>query len=116
MTGRRRHSTRGRWICRLLGEALSLACMALVVWGCWRQIVINIDNIQPVTGLPVSIIYVAGLACCAGIGVLNLMTLGRLVSGRVSDAELVVGAESEELTAFEAQQKEALNKTGVGKP
>ncbi|WP_244607039.1 TRAP transporter small permease [Bosea sp. CS1GBMeth4] len=94
----------GRWWCRLAVEALSLLCMAMLVTGCWQQAAINLDNHQPVTGVPVAVTYFAGLAGGVGIGALNLAALARLLTGRMAESELVVGAESEELAAFENQQ------------
>lgn len=94
----------GRWWCRLAVEALSLLCMAMLVVGCWQQAAINIDNHQPVTGVPVAVTYLAGLLGGLGIGALNLGALARLLTGNMADEALIVGAESEELTAFEAQQ------------
>ena len=97
--------TRGRWWCRLFAETLSFVCMVLLIVGCWRQTVINIDNLAPITGAPLAIPYAAGLLCGAGIAAINLMTLWRLVTGQIADGELVIGIESEELAGFEATQK-----------
>lgn len=94
----------GRWVCRLLAEALSLLCMGMLVVGAWQQSVINLANALPVTGLPQAVIYIAGLVCGLGIGALNVVTIARLLTGGMRDDELVVGAESEELTAFEAHR------------
>lgn len=94
----------GRWWCRLAVEVLSLLCMAMLVVGCWQQAAINLANHQPVTGVPVAVTYLAGLLGGLGIGALNLAALARLLGGRMPDEELIVGAESEELTAFEAHQ------------
>ncbi|WP_439497823.1 TRAP transporter small permease [Bosea sp. (in: a-proteobacteria)] len=96
----------GRWWCRLAAEGLSLLCMVLVVIGCWKQSVINIDNIAPVTGIPMAITYIAGLVCGTGIAALNLISLAKLLTGRIPDNELIIGTESEELAAFEAKQAE----------
>jgi TRAP-type C4-dicarboxylate transport system permease small subunit len=96
----------GRWWCRLAAEALSLGCMVLLVIGCWQQSVINIDNYAPVTGIPLAVTYIAGLVCGLGIGALNLIALFELVTGRMPDAALIAGAESEEMAAFEAKQHE----------
>lgn len=93
----------GRWWCRFAAESLSLLCMAMLVVGCWRQSVINIDNYAPVTGIPLAITYIAGLFCGLGIGALNMIALFDLVTGRMPDSALVVGAESEEMAAFEAK-------------
>ena len=89
---------RGRWWCRLFNEALSLVAMILLALGCWRQTLINLDNLSPITSTPVAVIYVAGLACGAGIAALNVLTLWRLVTGRIPPDRLVIGVESEELT------------------
>ncbi|WP_066475300.1 TRAP transporter small permease [Bosea sp. WAO] len=94
----------GRWWCRLAVEVLSLLCMALLIIGCWQQAVINIDNHAPITGIPMAAVYFAGLAGGLGMGALNLIALARLLTGRMPDSELVFGAESEEVTAFEASQ------------
>ena len=70
-----------RRFCALLAEAASLLCMGLIVVGCWRQIVINIDNYAPITGLPLAVTYMAGLACGLGIGGLNLLAVLALLKG-----------------------------------
>lgn len=97
---------RGRWLARLVAESLSLFCMGLLVFGCWQQSSLNMANLSPVMGVPTAIFYIAGLACGLGIGAINLVTLIRLLMGRVPPGELVIGAESEELAAFETQNRE----------
>lgn len=96
---------RGRWWCRLAAELLSLICMAMLAAGSWTQTALNLDNHAPVTGVPLAITYLAALLCGLGIGALNLQSIVALLRGRLSDEELVVGTESEELAAFEAHQK-----------
>jgi TRAP-type transport system small permease protein len=97
---------RGRWLARVIAEALSLFCMTLLVWGCWQQSSINMSNLSPVMGVPTAIFYVAGLACGLGIGVINVVTLGRLLTGTLPPDQLITGAESEELAALEAHSQE----------
>lgn len=97
---------RGRWLARLVAESLSLFCMGLLVFGCWQQSSLNMANLSPVMGVPTAIFYIAGLACGLGIGAINLITLIRLLTGRVPPGELVIGAESEEMAGFEAQRQE----------
>jgi len=95
----------GRWLCRLASESLSLLCMALLIAGCWTQTVINLDNHAPVSGIPLAVTYLAGLLCGLGIGTLNILAILSLLRGTMSEEDLVIGAESEELSAFEAQQQ-----------
>lgn len=97
---------RGRWYARILAEALSLGCMVLLAWGCWDQSVINLNNLSPVMGVPTAVFYIAGLACGLGIGAVNAVTLFRLLTGRLPPDQLITGAESEELAAFEAHNQE----------
>lgn len=87
-----------RWWCRLLSETLSLVAMILVTVGCWRQTVLNLANLSPITGTPVAVIYMAGLACGVGIAALNVMTLVYLVTGRIPPEKLIVGVESEDMS------------------
>lgn len=89
----------GQKACRILSEALSLLCMALVVIGCWRQIVINIDNYAPITGIPLAVSFMAAFACGTGIAVLNLIALWRIATGRMTPDEYIVGTDSEEFAA-----------------
>lgn len=97
---------RGRWLARLIAETLSLLCMGMLVWGCWLQSSINLTNLSPVMGVPTAVFYMAGLACGLGIGAINIVTLIRLVTGTMPADQLISGAESEEMAAFEAQQQE----------
>jgi TRAP-type C4-dicarboxylate transport system permease small subunit len=89
----------GQKFCRYLSEALSLLCMVLVVIGCWRQIVINIDNYAPITGIPLAVTFMAAFVCCIGIAALNIIAIFRLLTGRMQPDEYVVGTESEEFAA-----------------
>lgn len=97
---------KGRWWCRFVAEALSVICMLLLIVGCWRQTLINLHNHAPITGAPLAIPFAAGLVGGIGILMVNLITLYRLVSGRISDAELVGTVESEDLARLEAQKSE----------
>ena len=91
----------GRWWCRFFAECLSIVCMVLLVVGCWRQTLINLDNHAPITGVPLAVIYVAGLVCGLGIAVINVLTLWRLVSGQIPPDQLIIGVESEELASVD---------------
>lgn len=92
---------RGRWICRLLVELLSLGAMSLLVVGAWSQTVINTHNPAPITGIPLAVTYLAAVACGVGIGAMNLMNLVALFRNSMTDDELIVGATSEDDVAHE---------------
>jgi TRAP-type C4-dicarboxylate transport system permease small subunit len=91
----------GRWWCRLAAEAFSVICMILLIVGCWRQSLMNIDNLAPITGAPLAIPYIAGLLGGIGIAAVNLITIWRLLTGQIPDDQLVVGAESEDLAQLD---------------
>ncbi|CAN1499079.1 DctM TRAP-type C4-dicarboxylate transport system, small permease component [Rhabdaerophilaceae bacterium] len=91
----------GRKLCRGLSQVLSIVCLGLVLLGSWRQIVINIDNFAPITGIPLATTFMAAFAGGLGILALNVIALFRLLSGRMQPGEYVVGVESEELAALE---------------
>lgn len=93
---------RGRLVCRFATESLSLLCMGLLVSGCWTQTLLNLENHAPVSGIPLAVTYMAGLACGLGIGALNLLALIALFRGTMSDDELVIGTMPEELISLES--------------
>lgn len=93
----------GQKLCRGVAEALSIVCIGLVLLGSWRQIIINIDNYAPITGIPLAVTFMAAFLGGLGILVLNFIALFRLVTGRMRPEEYVIGVESEELASVEAQ-------------
>ena len=86
----------GQKACRALSEVLGLVCLILVIIGSWRQILINIDNRAPITGIPLAVSYMAAFAGAFGMTGLSLWNLYRLASGQMPPEEYVVGTESEE--------------------
>lgn len=96
----------GRKWTRAFAEAISLICIGLVILGAWRQIVINIDNLAPITGAPLAIPYMAAFVGGLGLAGLNIVTLWRLFTGRMRPEEYVVGVESEEFAAHPGPTKE----------
>ncbi|HSW06965.1 TRAP transporter small permease [Aquabacterium sp.] len=88
---------RGRIVCLLVCEGLTLMVCAMLFWGTWRQHEINATNAAPITGIPMSWIFGLGYFTALGIAAIALVKLWRLVSGRLSDAELIDVRENEEL-------------------
>lgn len=92
--------------CRTVAEVLSLVCLLLVIIGSWRQILINIDNHAPITGIPLAVSYMAALTGGLGMAGLSVWNLFRLATGRMRPDEYVVGTESEEFAAGHAPGRE----------
>ena len=91
-----RLSRRGKLVCLGLSQLGIVGCCAMLFWGTWRQHEINATNMAPVTGLSMIWVFGVGYLTAVAIGAQALNALRRIVSGRVTDAELVTVAESEE--------------------
>lgn len=87
----------GKRVCMALSQLLMLGCTGLLFWGSWAQVKINWDVEAPVTGWSMAIVYAAGIAFAVPAGLLLLARLGRTLSGRLDDDELVMVQESEDL-------------------
>ena len=57
-----RLAPRARRVCLVVSHLLMLWVTGLLLMGLWTQTVININVAAPVTGAPVGIVYIAGLA------------------------------------------------------
>ena len=102
----RRLPTWGKRVCLVAGLLLMLWILWLMAKGSWQQAVINATVEAPVTGLPVAIVYAAGVVFAVSAAVLLLRELWRAVTGQLSEADLVMVKESEEAAELEALQTE----------
>jgi TRAP-type transport system small permease protein len=92
----------GKRICLAVGQLLMLYATWLLFSGSWSQTVINADVEAPVTGASVGIFYASGVVFALSSGVLLVMDLWRTLSGRLTDDQLVMVQESEDLAQVEA--------------
>ena len=85
------HRLRGKalFAAVLTAQLLVLACCAVFLWGMLRQHALNMANIGLVTGLSLGVVYSVAYLCAASIGVMTLVNIARLVTGRISAASLV---------------------------
>ena len=90
----------GKKVCLLLSQLLMLYMLWLLLQGSIVQTRINWDVEAPVTGLSMAIVYSVGIVFAVGGGLLLLIDLGRLLTGRLRDDELVAVQESEEAAAL----------------
>ncbi|WP_076997728.1 TRAP transporter small permease [Variovorax sp. KK3] len=88
--------TWGKKLCAVLSHVLMLYASYLLLTGSWQQTLINWDVSAPTTGASVAIFYFVGVVFGVSAIVFLLYDLWRIVSGRLSDAELVMVHESEE--------------------
>ncbi|MDP3823872.1 MAG: TRAP transporter small permease [Burkholderiales bacterium] len=96
----------GKKACLVIGHLLMLYITWLLFEGSLAQAKINWDVEAPVTGASVAIFYSAGVVFAVSAGVILLRDLWRMLSGQLSEAELVMVKESEEAGELEALQAE----------
>ena len=99
-----RLSVKGKKVCLVLAQVAMLYITWLLFSGSLEQAKINADVEAPVSGASVAIFYAAGVVFAVSSGVLLLRELWRTLSGQVTDEELVMVQESEDLAHIKSQQ------------
>lgn len=91
-----RLTPKGRRVCLVMAQGLMIYCSWLLLRGSWEQTLINLEVEAPTSGLSMAFIYGIGVFFAANAILILLNDLYRVVSGKVSDEELVMVKESEE--------------------
>ena len=84
-----RFGERGQRVCRFLADALSFAVCVLLVHGSWKQVKLGMEDMAPVTGIPLGIVQAALLVASVGMALVLAWSLWRQASGRMPRDELV---------------------------
>ena len=79
---------RGRRVLMGLSDLLILGCAGVLMHGTCRQLPINASMSAPVSGLSMAWVYGIGLFTGAGIILITLERLFRLLTGRMTEAEI----------------------------
>ena len=79
----------GKKTARFISEALMLLCNGLFLLGTWKMHELQVTNVSPVVGLSMIWIYGMGYVVATVMGAFNLRVMWRIVSGRITEAELV---------------------------
>ena len=93
----------GKKVCLFLSESLMLFCNGLFFLGTWKMHELQVTNVSPVVGISMIWIYGIGYVASVVMGIINLNVLYRLVTGQISDDELVQVVETEGLAEAEKQ-------------
>jgi len=88
-------------LCLVVAQLLMLWVTWLLYSGGMAQMEINASVQAPVTGASVAIFYASGVVFAVSAAVLLLLQLVQTLSGRLSDADLVMVRESEDLAQAE---------------
>ena len=86
----------GKKICLVLGHLLMLYATWLVFSGALAQVRINLHVEAPVTGASMAFVYGTGVVFAVFAATLLLRDLWRVLSGQLSEAEMVMVKGSEE--------------------
>jgi TRAP-type C4-dicarboxylate transport system permease small subunit len=90
----------GRAGCIVVSEALTLLCCVLFFWGTWQQHDINMNNLAPVTEIPMEWVYSVVYLCAGSISVMVAIRLVLILTGRMS-ADQLMSVDVEEVTALQ---------------
>ncbi|TAH42344.1 MAG: TRAP transporter small permease [Betaproteobacteria bacterium] len=105
-----RLTPRGRRVCLALAQTLMIYCSWLLLSGSWDQTIINLEVEAPSSGLSLAFVYGIGVFFAANAILILVFDLYRVVSGKLSDAELVMVKESEESVHGDPQDTAAATK------
>jgi TRAP-type transport system small permease protein len=101
----------GKKLCLVVSHVLMLFIVWLLFKGSLEQTKINWDVSAPTTGLSMAIVYVVGCVFAVLAAPLLLLDLWRIVSGQLTDDELVMIQESEETAQLQQILSEAQSPT-----
>lgn len=79
---------RGRLVLMGASNLVIFGCSTVLLVGTWKQLPINATMNAPVSGLPMAWVYGIGLFTAIGIDIITIERLFRLLTGRITDAEI----------------------------
>ena len=97
----------GKKVCLFLSEALMLFCNVLFFMGTFEMHELQVSNVSPVVGISMIWVFGIGYVVSVVMAVINLNVLFRLVTGRISEEELVQVIETEGLADVEKRMQGA---------
>jgi TRAP-type transport system small permease protein len=96
----------GKKICLGIAETLMLYCAWLMLTGSWTQTRINAAVEAPVSGWSMGWLSATGLVFAVSAGLFHALKLGKLLTGKLGDDELVTVQESEDLAQLHSEEKQ----------
>ena len=98
--------TVGKKACLIVSQVLMLYVTWLFLQGSWQQTLINLTVKSPSAGISMGMFYGVGVIFSVSAGLILLHDFYRIVTGQLSEEELVMVKESEEQEELEELQKE----------
>jgi TRAP-type transport system small permease protein len=93
----------GKKVCLFLSEAIMLGCNVLFFIGTFKMHDLQVTNISPVVGMSMIWVFGIGYIVAVVMGIMNVNVIYRLLTGQLSEAELVQVIETEGLADAEKQ-------------
>lgn len=88
----------GQRLCAVLAELLMLFCCGLFFVGSLKQTLLNMHNLSPVAGIPLGLMYLAGVVCSLSMAVIILQRLYLLLFRHVEVDSLMPHNSEQPLT------------------
>jgi TRAP-type transport system small permease protein len=92
----------GKKVCAFLSECLMLMCCVFFFMGTWTMHPLHVTNVSPVVGMSMIWVYGVGYVVSVVMGLIILHKIYRLVTGQLSEDELVMVVEAEGLKEAQA--------------
>lgn len=80
---------RGQRICRFFADIMTMCCCVMLVKGSWQHVLLGMEDLAPVTGIPLGTIQSSLLISSVGIGLFMAHSLWRQITGRMPKEELI---------------------------
>jgi TRAP-type C4-dicarboxylate transport system permease small subunit len=106
----------GKRLCFGVSNLLMLYAVWLFANGSWRQTIINLDNFAPATGLSTGLFYGVGLFFSAFAAVIIVYHLYALLTGRISETELIQTKESTDVVNVDDVRREGAQAPAQPRP
>ncbi|EWY36445.1 C4-dicarboxylate ABC transporter permease [Skermanella stibiiresistens SB22] len=97
----RRLPSLGKKVCLVASHLLMLYVTWLMLEGSWKQTLINIDVASPATGISMGLFYGVGVVFGVSAALILLHDLYVVATGQVTEADLIMVRESEEVEELE---------------
>ncbi|UXS43019.1 TRAP transporter small permease (plasmid) [Agrobacterium tumefaciens] len=88
-----------RRVCFVLTHGIMIYATWLLLKGSWAQALINLHVVSTETGLPIALLYLAGVVFAAASGLFLISQLILMLSGKLTDEDLVVSVGEDEAEA-----------------
>ena len=87
----------GKKVCLFLSETIMLGCNVLFFIGTFKMHDLQVTNISPVVGMSMIWVYGIGYIVAVVMSIMNVNVIYKLLTGQLSEAELVQVIETEGL-------------------